>query len=90
VTFEFRWNDWNLNHIAVHGVGNYEAEFVVKRARRPWPECIGDDKWRVWGPTLSGRLLQVIYVVDPDDTVYVIHTRDLGDVDKRRYRRRRQ
>lgn len=32
-------------------------------------------------------MIQVIYVVDPDDTLYVIHARPLTDREKRRFRR---
>ena len=40
----FRWNDWNRDHIAVHGVSAAEAEYVVNHAAAPYPEQIGDDK----------------------------------------------
>jgi hypothetical protein len=33
--------------------------------------------WLVWGRTPSGRALQVVFVLDEDDTIYVIHARDL-------------
>ncbi len=32
-------------------------------AQPPFPQAIEDDKFVVWGPTESGRLLQVIYVL---------------------------
>jgi len=88
--YEFRWNDWNVDHIAEHGVGPIEAEFVVRQARRPWPEKIGDGKWRVWGPTSDGRRLQVIFIFSPTDVVFVVHARDLSETEKRRFRRRHQ
>jgi hypothetical protein len=43
----------------------------------------------VMGPGDGGRFLQVIYLLDADDTVFVIHARCLTDHEKRRYRRRR-
>jgi hypothetical protein len=45
----FRWNDWNVDHIAEHGVSPKEAELVVESARRPYPEMQQEDKWRVVG-----------------------------------------
>jgi uncharacterized DUF497 family protein len=42
----------------------------------------------VWGSTSGGRLLQVVFVLDDDGTVFVIHARDLTDSEKRRLRRR--
>jgi uncharacterized DUF497 family protein len=86
----FRWNDWNLTHIAEHNVEAKEAVFVVNHARRPWPEYVGNGKWRVWGPTAAGRPLQVIYVIDADLTLFVIHARDLNSSEKQRYRRRKR
>ena len=86
--YEFRWNAWNIDHIARHGVWPEQAEYVVQHALRPWPEKIGDDKWRVWGRTTDGTYLQVIYIFSPDDVVFVIHAMSLTDPQKRIYRRR--
>lgn len=86
----YRWNEWNLDHIGEHGVDAAEAEDVVDGAMRPWPEPIGDGKWRVWGQTAEGRYLQVIYIFDPPPIVFVVHARALGDREKRQYRRRRR
>lgn len=84
----FRWNGWNEEHIAAHGVEPEEAEDVVLGARPPFPLGQADEKYLVWGSTTSGRLLQVVFVIDPDDTVFVIHARPLTEREKRRYRRR--
>ena len=84
----FRWNEWNTNHIAEHGVDPDEAELVVARARSPYPEGRADGKFLVCGPGRGGRLLQVIFIYDEDQTIYVIHARPLGEREKRRYRRR--
>ena len=84
----FRWNPWNLEHIEEHGIAPGDAEFVVERARRPFPEMIGDEKRYVAGQTSRGAFIQVIYILDEDDTVYVIHARPLNDSEKRRYRKR--
>lgn len=85
---EFRWNEWNVEHIARHGVDPDEAERVVRDAIRPFPRRIQDDKWLVWGRGHGGRFLQVIFVLDDDDRVYIIHARPLTDREKRRLRRR--
>jgi uncharacterized DUF497 family protein len=87
---DFRWNDWNVEHIGTHGVSADEAEVVVRGARGPFPRRIEDDKWLVWGRGQGGRLLQVIFVLDLDDTVFVIHARPLTDQEKRRLRRKRK
>jgi hypothetical protein len=85
----FRWNDWNRDHVAIHGVSPEEAEFVVEHTKPPYPEGIGEGKWRVRGQTAYGRYLQVIFVIE-NDCYYVIHARGLADIEKRQLRRRRR
>ena len=85
---DFRWNDWNIEHVQVHGVSPEEAEEVVHQARAPYPEARGDGKWLVCGPGSGGRLLQVVFIIEEEDSGYVIHARPLDDNEKRRYRRR--
>ena len=84
----FRWNDWNVEHIADHGISPDEAEYLVDHVKPPYPEQIGDGKWRVPVQTANGRYIQVIFLFGPDDTVYVIHARNLNDREKRQLRRR--
>ena len=43
-----------------------------------------------WGPTAAGRLLQVVFLLDEDDTVFIIHARPLTEKEKRRRRRRQR
>ncbi len=83
---DFRWDDWNLDHVTDHGVTVEEAEAVIENAASPYPLHREDDKWLVWGRGSGGRLLQVVFVID-DDSVYVIHARPLTDREKRRFRR---
>lgn len=87
---QFRWIDWNRDHVAGHGVGWEEAEMVVRQTRPPFPQQLGDDKLLVVGQGHGGRFLQVIYVREPEDMVFVIHARPLTDREKRRYRRRKR
>jgi uncharacterized DUF497 family protein len=87
---QFRWNRWNEEHLAAHGVDPVEAEEVVVGARSPFPRVEADEKYLVWGPTEDGRLLQIIFVIDSDDSVFVIHGRELTEAEKKRYRRRRR
>jgi hypothetical protein len=85
---EFRWNWWNVEHIGVHGVSPDEAEWIVAHARRPYPRYEGGGKFKVRGQSEHGRYLQVIYIFDPGDVVYVVHSRPLNDREKRAERRR--
>ena len=87
---DFRWSEWNIEHIGKHGVLPDEAELLISAARSPFPRKIQDDKWLVWGKGRRGRFLQAIFVLDEDETIYVIHARPLTDQEKRRYRRRKK
>ena len=88
--YPFRWNDWNIEHIAEHGVVPIEVEFVVDTAEAPYPQRLGGGKFLIVGRTVEGRLLQVIYVLDPPGVSFVIHARPLNDREKRRLRRRKR
>lgn len=87
---EFRWIQWNVDKVDSHGVTPDEAEDVVQAARTPYPQQRVDNKLLVRGSTAAGRLLQVIYVLDPDDTVFIIHARPLTSREKRQRRRMRR
>ena len=87
---QFRWIDWNQEHIGKHGVEPEEAEFIIRHAQMPFPQQLGEDKLLVQGQGRGGRFLQVVYVLDPDHTIFVIHARPLTDREKRRYRRRKR
>jgi uncharacterized DUF497 family protein len=54
------------------------------------PVAKADEKLIVWGPTAEGRLLQIVFVLDEDDSVFIIHARPLTEKEKKRYRRRRR
>ena len=87
---EFRWIDWNIQKCVRHGVRPVEAEYVVRHASRPYPCQIGDEKALVRGQTDAGRYLQVIYLLDEDETVFVIHAMPLTVKKKRTHRRRQR
>ena len=87
MTYEFRWNEWNIEHLAEHGVSPVEAEELVCSAIRPYPRKIGDGKYIVRGRTQAGVYLQVILVFDPAPVIYVIHARPLSETEKWRFRR---
>jgi uncharacterized DUF497 family protein len=83
---KFRWNEWNVDHLARHGVSPEEAEQVVRGGQ---PLYRGDGKYLVQGRGSGGRWLQVIYVFDDNGDLYVIHSRPMTDREKRRRRRKR-
>ena len=65
----YQWNDKNREHIARHGVKPEEAQEVGERAKRRFPRKIEDEKFLVWGQSVTGRWLQVILVHLPDESV---------------------
>jgi uncharacterized DUF497 family protein len=79
VTKRFRWDDWNRNHVAKHGVSESEAEHVARYARPPFPRQVEDEKFVVWGQTADGRLLQVIYIFD-NEAGYNYERMNLEDI----------
>ncbi len=87
---EFRWSPWSWEHVQKHGIDPEEAEGVVRRAAQPYPLYRGDGKWLVWGRGRGGRHVQVVFVLDTDGTVFIIHARPLTNREKQRERRRRR
>ncbi len=87
---EFRWAEWNIDKVVDHGVSPEEAESVVEGAADPYPRHREDDKFLVWGATPAGRLLQVVFLLDEDDCVFIIHARPLTEREKQRRRRQRR
>lgn len=84
---EFWWDDWNLEHATRHGVPPEESEHVVRFARRPYPRRHGRGKWYVLGRGTGDRFVQVVYALESDDAVYVLHAMPLGGRRARRKRR---
>ena len=70
----FKWNDWNLEHATSHGCTVAEIEAVVLKnpARR-----IGNEKLIVEGRGAGNRVIRVIYIIDDDGPIYVIHAMPL-------------
>jgi uncharacterized DUF497 family protein len=68
----FIWQqDENESHIAKHGIETYEAEYVVRKAKRPYPRRISGTKWLVKGRTMGGQHIQVIYLTrKPEEIDY--------------------
>ena len=87
---EFRWIEWNIDKVVDHGVSPAEAESVVVGAADPYPRHREDDKFLVWGATPAGRLLQVVFLLDEDDCVFIIHARPLTEREKHSRRRQRR
>jgi hypothetical protein len=73
----FRWNDWNREHATRHGCTIAEIESVVRNPGRGFPRKVGDEKWRVEGRGVGGRMIRVIYLLSPRPLAYVIQAMPL-------------
>ncbi len=90
---EFRWIEWNIDKVVDHGQNARPEPRALARAdvaADPYPQHRQDDKFLVWGATTAGRLLQVVFPLDQDDSVFIIHARPLTEREKRRRRRQRR
>jgi uncharacterized DUF497 family protein len=81
---DFRWNEHNIEHMQKHGCTIEEIESVVTRPRRGYPRKIGDGKFLIVGRGVGGRVVEVIFVRDPDETIYVIHAQQISTRRRRR------
>jgi uncharacterized DUF497 family protein len=84
----FRWNYWNVAKVEKHGLTPADAEHVVRFPLLGYPMHHKRESWIAKGQTSGGTYIQVVYLIDPDFTVYVIHAMPL--VGRRQRRRRRR
>ena len=70
---EFRWNQWNREKIAIHNVSEWEAEHVVRNPERGYPRRHKKGTWIVVGRISTGETLQVVFLIDELDFIFVIH-----------------
>lgn len=83
----FEWDDGNLVHMELrHGITPAEAEEVF--ALRPVFRKTKRGHYAVFGPTLAGRYLVVIFELKPHRFARVITGWDMNDAERRYYRRR--
>ena len=76
VLHDFRWIEWNVEKVEKHGCTPGEAERVVNHPARGFPRRDGV-KRLVRGRGQGDRWVQVVYLIDPDGTIFVIHAMPL-------------
>jgi len=81
---DFRWNEHNIEHAQKHGCTIDEIEAVASRPVHGYPRKIGNGKFRVVGRGVGDRIVEVIFVRDDDDTMYVIHAQQISTRRRRR------
>ena len=67
----------DVEKVERHGVSPAEAESVICNRARGWPRNAGNEKLMVQGRGEGGRLVQVVYLLDDDGTIFVIHAMPL-------------
>ena len=80
----FSWNADNLEHISNHGVTPEEIEEIAFEGL-PYIRKGGQGKRYLYGKTVDGRYLFVVYVPVGKRRVRVITARDMDAKEKRLY-----
>jgi len=79
------WDEWNIEHTTRHGVNQDEIEEVCYLKHVSIKS--GKGKMAVWGQSESGRYLLVIFGVRKFDDYYPISAREMGEKEKRNYKK---
>ncbi len=78
------WDDWNVNHIALHGVTQIDVEEVCRGNFLTRQTYHG--RLMVIGPNASGNLLSVILAPEGNGQYYVVTARPAAKKERRIYR----
>ena len=85
----YQWDAGNLDHIAGHGVEDYEAEEALEDPKRVSHATYNrgiERRMSIIGATTTGRILRVIYTMR-NQLIRVVTARDADKSEKRRYKR---
>jgi hypothetical protein len=83
----FSWNEDNIEHISNHGVTPEEIEEIVFEGT-PYIRKGKQGKRYLYGKTVGGRYLFVVYVPVGKAKVRVVTARDMDAKEKRLYLKR--
>ena len=84
----FDWDEQNLEHIARHGVRDYEVEEVMLFGK-PIFQRSHNNRYLALGITQNGRYLVVVFIVKRQRIIRVVTARDMTDKEKHNYKKRR-
>lgn len=85
----YEWDNANLDHIAGHGVEDYEAEEALEDPKRVSGSAYNSRNERrhsVIGATLGGRILRVVYTLR-NEMIRVVTAHDAKKSERRRYKK---
>jgi hypothetical protein len=77
-----------VDRVEGHGLAVGDVEDVVNNAGRPFPKADRQREMACDRATPGGSVIQGMYLVDADGTLFVIHARPLRPKERRRRRRR--
>jgi len=83
----FEWDDWNVHHIARHGIEPHEAEAVCRGTTVILRGRGGS--YLAYGRTAEDRYLLVVFRAKGGGVVRIITARDMTMGEQQLYHRRR-
>ncbi len=84
---DFEWDDYNIGHMAKHGVSPDEVECVAFDDE-PWIKKGREGTRYLLGYSVAGRYLFVVYVLKSKGKARVITAMDMDDKTRKLYKRR--
>ncbi len=91
---DLEWDDWNIEHIARHGVDQDEVHEACGSGshlvRKAGKTKRGQVRYHVYGQTFEGRYLFIVLDRRHGATFYVVTARDMSSTEKKMYRKERR
>lgn len=84
----FDWDEKNESHIAEHGVAIFEVEEAILFSK-PFYQRSKEGKYIAYAVTEEGRYLFMVFVIKGSGRIRVISARDMGEKEKRYYKKRK-
>ena len=83
------WDEWNLEHIAKHGITQGDVEATIKGPAIA--QVTYKNRYLVIGPASEGRFVSVVIGPDPQDPTayYIFSARPASRKERRLYRQQR-
>lgn len=82
----FLWDDGNIEHVAAHGVAQWEVEQVFRR--RPKVRRVREGRYQAAGATEDGRYLVVHFRYLGNGVVRIITAREMTMKERRSHARK--
>jgi uncharacterized DUF497 family protein len=82
----FDWDAANVGHILRHAVTPFEVEEVVGRPNVMMPAATvrGEERWKVFGKTVPGRYLVVVFTIR-ERLLRAVTAYDMNAAERKKY-----